>query len=448
MIARMASEATWVEERFPAMQSWDYRRLFVNGFFTSGSRWAQMLALGWLVHELSDGSAAAVGWVTFASFLPFIFVGPVAGVLADRIDRRRLLIGATTFGIFPVLTLTAIVLADVAEVWHVVLLAFLAGSTQSAAIPARESLVVNVVPKRHLLNAVSLAGIAQHGSRVMGPLFGAALLSTLGAGSVFALSTILLSVGLVEVLRVRYRTPQRTVSESPAKASVVAAVVSVLSSIRAAAQHVRRDRRLMTIIGLVGMHCSFTMAFDSMMPHLAEEVGGGSTLYGAVLVGLGVGAVVGVLTVSQLHADRAKGTMLAVVGIGSGLAMVILGTATTPAIVVLGTIVAGSMQASYMTISAALIQEVVPDALRGRVMSLYIMIAAGHMAFMNLGYGWAADEFNVRILLVGPGLLWMVTCLFAFVSLVEIRSLVRRGRFLPLRAEPAADEPTAVGGGS
>ena len=81
-------------------------------------------------------------------------------------------------------------------------------------------------------------------------------------------------------------------------------------------------------------------------------------------------------------------------------------------------------------------------------MSLYIMIAAGHMAFMNLGYGWAADEFNVRILLVGPGLLWMVTCLFAFVSLVEIRSLVRRGRFLPLRAEPAADEPTAVGGGS
>lgn len=84
--------------RFPAMASSDFRRLFVNGFYTTGSRWAQVLARGWLVHELTDGSSGAVGWVTFASFIPFVIVGPFAGAIADRFDRRKLLIGATLFG--------------------------------------------------------------------------------------------------------------------------------------------------------------------------------------------------------------------------------------------------------------------------------------------------------------------------------------------------------------
>ena len=150
----MTSNATWVDQRFPAMRSYDYRRLFVNGFFTTGSRWAQVLGRGWLVHELSGGSSAAVGWVTFASFLPFIVVAPVAGVLADRIDRRRLLIGATLFGVASALGLTVITVAGVVEVWHVVFLAFLAGSAQAATVPARQSLAVNVVPSNHMINAV------------------------------------------------------------------------------------------------------------------------------------------------------------------------------------------------------------------------------------------------------------------------------------------------------
>ncbi len=434
----MASNATWVDQRFPAMRSYDYRRLFVNGFFTTGSRWAQVLARGWLVHELSGGSSAAVGWVTFASFLPFIFVAPVAGVLADRIDRRRLLIDATLFGVASALGLTVITVAGVVEVWHVVFLAFLSGSAQAATVPARQSLVVNVVPSNHMINAVALAGISQHGSRVIGPLLGGALLGTLGAGSVFALSALLLLIGLVEVQRMHYRMPPRSQPEGAEAArrpvgpsSVLAAVVRVRSEMGVAARHVRGDRRLFTIIGLVGLHCSLTMAFDSMMPRLAEEVGGGGGLYSAVLVALGIGAIGGTLTVSQMQRGRTKGVALAIFGLGSGLAMLMLGTATLPVVIVSGAVIAGAMQASYMTVSAALVQEVVPDALRGRVMSLYIMIAAGHMAFMNLGYGRAADSIDVRALLVVPGLLWVGVFLLAILLLPETRSLVRTGRFVP-----------------
>ena len=435
IVVVMVSEATWVDERFPAMRSWDYRRLFFNGFFTTGSRWAQVLARGWLVHELSGGSSAAVGLVTFASFLPFILVGPVAGVMADRIDRRRLLIWATLFGIASAVALTLLTVTGVVQVWYVVVLAFLSGSAQAATVPARQSLVANVVPKEQLMNAVAMAGISQHGSRVIGPLFGGALLTTLGAGSVFALSVVLLAIGLVEVLRMRYRMEAQpelsaVTQARPVKFSMVGAVESVWTGLMEAGRYVRRDRRLMTIISLVGAHCSLTMAFDSMMPRLAEDVGGGNALYSAALIGLGVGAISGTLVVSQLHAERTKGIALTVFAIGSGLAMVVLGTAIVPAMVVIGAVLAGSMQGGYMTVSASLIQEIVADRLRGRVMSLYLMIAAGLMAFVNLGFGRAADSIDSRYLFVGPGLVWVAIFLVSMVSLVEVRSLVRHGRFV------------------
>ena len=204
-----------------------------------------------------------------------------------------------------------------------------------------------------------------------------------------------------------------------------------------AGRYVGADRRLFSIIGLVGAHCSLTMAFDSMMPTLSERVGGTSGLYSAILVALGLGAISGTLGVSQLKTSPARGTVFAATGVGSGLAMVVLGLAATPAVVVLGALLAGLTQASYMAMSAAFIQEVVSDDFRGRVMSLYLMIAAGHMAILNLGFGRLAEVIDVRVLLVGPGLAWVVVFALSSVGLVEVRSIVRRGRFLSPIARPS-----------
>jgi MFS family permease len=413
--------------RFPAMQSYDFRRLFANGFFTTGSRWAQVLARGWLVHDLTGGSTAAVGWVTFASFIPFVLVGPVVGTLADRFDRRRVLIGATLFGVVGAVVLAAITIADVVEVWHVGVLAFATGSAQAASVPTRQALIANAVPEEHLLNAIALGGISQHGSRVVGPLFGAAFLERYGTASVFVLSAVLLALGLVDVLRMRLRTTG--VAEQDTTTGITNAVRRVARDLRAAGRYVRDDRRLLTVIGLVAVHCSFTMAFDSMMPTLSEDIGGSSALYSSILIGLGTGALIGTLGVSQLHNESLRGTIFALVGLGSGLAMIILGTAHSRFAVIVGAALAGLTQASYMTLSASLIQKVVDDAYRGRVMSLYIMIAAGHMALMNLGFGRVAETIDVRVLLVGPGIAWTVFFAIAGLALPEVRSVVARGQF-------------------
>lgn len=422
-------------DRFPALESADFRHLFVNGFFTTGSRWAQVLARGWLVHELSGGSTGAVGLTTFASFAPFVVVGPLAGAVADRFDRRRLLIGATAFGVVGAAVLAAITLAGVVQVWHVVALAFATGAAQAATVPTRQALIANVVPPEHLLNAVALGGISQHGSRVIGPLFGAAFLAQLGAGSVFVLSAVLLALGLVEAARVQYRS-QPAGPEPDNQVTLAGGFRRLGRDVASAGRYVAADRRLGTVIALVGAHCSLTMAFDAMMPALSETVGGSATLYSSILVALGVGAITGSLTVSQLRQDRTRGAVFAFVGFGSGAAMVLMGTATSPSLVVGAAILAGFTQASYMTMSAALIQNVVTDEFRGRVMSLYIMIAAGHMAILNLGFGRLAEVIDVRLLLVVPGLVWMVVLAGALGLMGEVRHLVRRGRFVDMRVGP------------
>ena len=117
----MPSFTTIIDERFPALNEYDYRRLFINGFFTYGARWADILARGWLVFELSGNSATAVGWVAFASFLPAIVVGPIAGVLADHIDRRNVLIFGTLGGVIFTLLQVVVIVTAVVQVWHVIL---------------------------------------------------------------------------------------------------------------------------------------------------------------------------------------------------------------------------------------------------------------------------------------------------------------------------------------
>jgi predicted MFS family arabinose efflux permease len=422
--------------RFPAFGIADYRRLFIALSFTAGARWALVLGRGWLVFELTD-SAFAVGAVTFAGFFPFVVVGPFAGVIADRVDRRRMLMVTSAVGVVTAFALVAVTVTDVVELWHVLLLAFIAGSGQASSMPAQQALLANIVPKDILLGAVSLSGIAQHGSRIIGPLFGAALLSAFGAGAVFILSAFLLSCGLLAVWMIRYRAT--TVGADPG-----ARRPPVLTQLRDGLTYARSDRRISTVLVLVAFHCGFTMAFDSMMPTLSTNIGGDSGTYGSILVGLGAGAVVGVLSLSMLDSPQAQGRAFFLAGVGSGVAMLTFGFATVPVAAIAAAALAGATQASYMALSVVFIQQVVPDEFRGRVLSLFSLLAAGHMAFINLGFGWLSEIVGVRPLLVVPGLLWVVVFIAAGIGLEDVRVLLRDGSF---RASTPASAPAAASGG-
>ncbi|MDA1001840.1 MAG: MFS transporter [Chloroflexi bacterium] len=427
----MTTVSASVIRRFPAFASPDFRRLFFNAFFTSAARWALMLARGWLVFELTE-SSFAVGVVTFASMVQFIVVGPIAGAVADRLDRRQIALAGGVLLFLSSAALAALTLGGVAEVWHVVVLAAVDGIAVASSQPAIQSLVPNVVPREHLLNAVSLSGITRHGSRLIGPLFGGVLLATLGAGSVFLLSAIGLVFATAMLWRVELRLAPNADRGPVAR--------NVLADVAAGFGHVRHDGRIAVVLLCVAFHCGFTMAFDSLLPQLATNVGGGSRTFSAIVMGVGAGAIVGTISLSMVRQQVVQGYALALTGIGSGIAMVVLGFAATPVAAVVGAVLAGGTQATYMAVSLTLIQQIVPDALRGRVMSIYMMLAAGHMAMMNFGFGWAADRIGVRPLMVVPGLLWIAVFVIAALSFTELRHVLRRGVFVPRLTRAATPE--------
>ncbi|MCY4392302.1 MAG: MFS transporter [Chloroflexi bacterium] len=414
---------TRLTERHPALLYPDFRRVFWNAFFASASFWTMLLARGWLVFELT-GQGAWVGAVTFAGMVQLALAGPIGGALADRIDRRLMAISADAVGIAMAGGLAAITFAGVIEPWHVLVFASVDGVARAFGTPAEQAIVPNVVREEHLLNAVALSGITRHGSRIAGPLLGGALLTTLGAGSVFVLSGVFLVLALQQLLRLEYRS-----SPLPSTAGRVLAVGPVLRDVREGVQYVMSEPRLLVVLVLVGFHCGATMAFDSMMPTLATAVGGADVTFSAIIVGIGAGSIVGTLIVSMIRDDAALGRMFFLVSIGSGLSIFVLGLATTPQLAVTGGVLAGATQASFMAVSVVFVQRVTPDALRGRVMSLYIMLAAGQMAFVNYGFGWLSDYTGVRPLLVVAGTLWCAGFAAAAMLLPELRSLVRRGNF-------------------
>jgi len=419
------------------MRSLQFRWLFANGFFSTGSRWAQVLARGWLVHDLSGGSTSAVGWVTFASFIPFVVVGPIAGAMADRVQRRRVLIAGGAFGVAGATVLAVATALDLAQVWHVGVLAFATGSAQAITVPTRQALVATSVPRPHLTNAVALSGLSQHSSRLAGPLFGAAFLSTLGVSAVFGVSAVLLALALLCAFRVENEVIEdsgRATKIAPPpmeepKRAVADAVSKLSADLRAALRYIAADPRLLTVIALVGAHCSLTMAFDAMLPALSDEIGGSEGLYSTILIALGGGALVGTLGVSQLRKESTRAISFVISGIGSGLSIFLLGVASGPNAVLPAAVLAGISQASYMALSATLVQSVVADRFRARVMSMYIMIAAGHMAILNLGFGQFAEAVEVRALLAVPGLIWVALFLTMVLVLPEARSVAIRGRF-------------------
>ncbi|MDE0846468.1 MAG: MFS transporter [Actinomycetota bacterium] len=423
-------------KRFPAFTSTNFCWLFANSVFTTGSRWAQILGRGWLVHNLSGGSTTAVGWVTFASFFPFVIVGPIAGALADRFDRRKILICGGIFGVLGASVLAVATAANVIQVWQVGVLAFATGCAQAIAVPTRQALIANVVPTAHLTNAIAISATSQQGSRLLGPLFGAVFLETLGAGAVFAVAAILLALGVYAATRLQTASDSSeadSLNSPPSDKGSINAFIKgtakVGEDLASALRYVKNDRRILVVIALVGAHCSFTMAFDSMMPLLSDQIRGSSSLYSSVLIGLGAGAVAGTLNVSQIRTDRARSIAFIFAGVGSGLAMVCLGVSNGVVPIFLASILAGWTQGSYMALSATLVQQVVDDRFRGRVMSFYIMIAAGHMALINLAFGQLAEFISVRALLIVPGLIWIGIFLMSSIFSREARHVIRRGTF-------------------
>ena len=407
---------------FPAMAYLEYRKMFYAAGLSSVSLWAMIVASGWLGYELT-GNPSGTGIVTFAAIAPWV-LAPFAGALADRFDRARIVIICRSGAALCALALAYLAFSGQLTIWNLVLITLLSGVIRSGEMPALQALLPNTVKLHALLSAVTMASMMQFGSKVIGPVAGP-ILQAFGAEWVFIGAALVLSLSIVQMSRMTTR------STGGIQGHASGLFRDTVGHIRDGLRYLGRTPSVRLMIIMVSLHCMFTMAFDfSLLPAYADLIlGGGQSEYGYLLMALGSGALVSSIALSMLPIGAIRGRVFLVAGVVSGLSLVWVGFADSLVIALIGSVVAGASQAMFMVLTSAMIQAVLPDAVRGRVMSLYMMFAGGIMAVMILVNGLAADYISIRLLLLGPGFVFAAIMIFVLV-LPGIRSVVRNGELV------------------
>ena len=404
---------------FPAMAYLEYRRMFYAAGLSAISLWAMITARGWLAYDLT-GNPSGTGIVTFAAIGPWV-LAPIGGALADRFDRARIVIISRIGAALCALVLAYLAFSGELAMWNLVLVTLFSGIIRSAEMPAQQALLPNTIKMHALLSAVTMASMMQFGSKVIGPVAGP-IIKDYGAEWVFIATAMLLALSILQMSRMTTR------STGGIAGSTHGILRDTAQNVRVGLRYLGQAPSVRLMIIMVSLHCMFTMAFDfSLLPAYADLIlGGGQAEYGYLLMAIGGGAFTSTIVLSMMPAGRIRGRVFLVVGVISGLSLIWVGVADSLIIALIGGALAGASQAMFMALTSAMIQAVLPDAVRGRVMSLYMMFAGGIMAVMILVNGLAADYISIRILLIGPGIIFALI-MIAVLVLPRIRSVIRNG---------------------
>jgi MFS family permease len=409
---------------FASLHLRDFRLLWTSSMLSASGQWTLVIGRGWLMQRMT-GSAAWVGIVTFAGMIPYLFATPIGGLLADRFERRRLAAAMQAGQAVATGLLAVLAISGLATPWEIVTLALIAGVGRAVETPATTAIVPNVVPQSYLLNAISLNSVATFGSRLLGPAAALILLDMGNVGGVFVMTASLYVLAVVLMLRVK-RIP---VGEKAAG--------GVWRQTADTWKYIMVTPMLPMVVLLASLHCGFTMPTDAVLPKLASSGlhGNGST-YDLLVMGFGAGTMVGTFALGGLRSDQAKGSLFLITGVLSGVTVALLALCTTTFQAFLVMPVMGAAQGMFMALGSTLVQEVVPDHLRGRVSSAYLMASGGLMSFGNLATGSFADLYGVRVVLLLPSLVFVGVVLALSLLRPGLRRLYRTGTLPEVAAAP------------
>ena len=351
----------------------DFRYLWAGNFFAVGAQWIQILTIGWLVLRLTDGNALLTGTVVGLRGLPVLAVGPWAGVLADRVDRRKVVavtqmcmaVAASFFAFLVIATdLDADPISGPLRWWHPFIYMAFAGVAHSVVQPVRQAMVPNTVPRRDLASALALNGMAHPSMRIVGPAVGGLLIATLG----FKWNFFLEAVGYLSIvlLMVPVKLPYR--EEGSRRGS------SIFGSMAEGLRYVVHEKRILQLMVMTLIPNFLFQPLAFMLPVFTSETlnrgaGSGGLLASAVGVG---GIVAGVIIAAAGYGFR-KG-MAVFLGLIGGCVFVLLFALShwyIASFILLACL--GFCQYTFRVGNSTLLQSITPDALRGRVNSIYFL---------------------------------------------------------------------------
>jgi predicted MFS family arabinose efflux permease len=380
---------------FKAFQYRDYRLLWFGACFSSIGTWMQIVAQSWLVLELSN-SARMLGLDAFLGTIPIVLFSLIGGVVADRMDRRRLLILSQCIQLTCAFLLAFLIHVHVVKVWYIFILSFITGTAQAFGGPAYNALVPSLVDREDLPNAIALQTIQFNLARVIGPVLGGIAYTTLGYTWCFALNGISFVAPIISLTMLRVRF-------SPEKS-----VVSVLTSMKQGFGFIRNQGAMVALIALAFCMTALGIPLLTFLPVIAKDVfqsGLNPSIFTTMLAVSGSGAVAGSLIVASLGNIANKGRVALTMLICLGVAITGFALSKTLVFSYILLFLAGIALIAVFTMIQSLVQLITGNEMRGRVMSVYNVAFRGGMPMGNLATGFLVPIFTAPVVLAVNGAL-------------------------------------------
>ena len=400
-----------------AFNSRNYRLFFIGQLISLSGTWLTQVAGGWLVYRLTH-STVTLGVLGFASQIPAFFVAPFAGVLIDRLDKHRVIVGTQIAAMLQSLMLAVLTLTGAINIPWMIVLYLLQGLINAVDIPARQAFVVQMVERREdLPNAIALNSSMFNLARLIGPAIAGVLIAVVGEGVCFAIDAASYLAVIASLLMMRMPAPGPVrVGKHP------------LEDLMQGIRYVHGFQPLRTLLAMLALVTLAATPYSVLMPAFTHEVlGSGPKTLGLLMSSAGIGALTGGLYLASRASIIGLGGIVGRSSAGLGIALLGLSMAQRTPLAVLTLFLIGFFMITALAASNTLIQTITDDEKRGRVMSFYTMCFQGSMPLASLIGGIMAADRNIGIegTLLGGGLCCLCASLLFRKELPKFRAALR-----------------------
>jgi predicted MFS family arabinose efflux permease len=390
---------------FKAFQYRDFRLMWIGACTSSIGTWMQIVAQGWLIYRISH-NPRLLGIDQFLGGLPIFLFSLFTGVIADRVERRKILLGSQYVQMFSAFVLTALVATGVVQIWQIFCLSFLSGTAQAFGAPAYSALIPMLVDREDMPNAIALNSIQFNVAVMLGPALGGMALARFGEKWCFGLNALSFVAPIISLSIIATRfIPAKTTD-------------SMISSLRQGISYARKQASMEALIVLAFFMTFLGMPLRTYIPVYVKDIfQRGPETYGYLLALMGVGSIIGSLVIASAGNFKRKG-LVALLGLMTlGICISVFGLSKSLRLSEVVLVVVGaSMMAVFATVNS-LVQLITTNEMRGRVMSVYNFAFRGGMPMGNLLSGWLVPIFTAPLVLgVNGVLLVLVAFYFLFVQ--------------------------------
>ena len=397
-----------------ALRHRNFQLFFGGQLISLIGTWMQTVAQSWLVYRLT-GSAFLLGAVGFSSQIPVFLFAPIGGTTADRVNRQRLVIATQTASMILAGILAGLTLSHRVRAPHIFALAALLGVVNAFDIPGRQSFLVDMVGKEDLMNAIALNSSMFNGARIIGPVIAGILVPWIHEGWCFAANSLSYIAVIIGLMLMRVHCPRRTTGRSP------------IEDIIEGFQWVNQTKIIRALLLLLGLISLVGMPYTVLMPVFADKIlHGGARGLGILMGATGVGAMFGALTLATKTGVKGLGRWVAMSCAAFGVSLFLFSYSTWFWVSVVLLLPAGYSMMLQMACSNTLIQTMVPDQLRGRVMAVYSMMFMGMAPIGALFGGALAHRFGAPITVSTGGIACVLGAIWFGRALPDLRIEARR----------------------